>query len=81
MAAGYDQGQPAREADDARKGWQTPAACWRLPVVAEPAGRSVARKGCHLPPVRAMLPVRKGATPVEVPPARAKRATGVVAPW
>ncbi|RZS27637.1 hypothetical protein BHM03_00061149 [Ensete ventricosum] len=31
-AAGYGQGQPAREADDAHKGRQTPAACRQLPA-------------------------------------------------
>ncbi|RWW00350.1 hypothetical protein GW17_00036687 [Ensete ventricosum] len=60
----------------ARKGRQTPVACRRLPVGAEPAGRSVARKGCRLPLVRATSPVRKGAAPVG-----AKRAAGVVTPW
>ncbi|RRT49966.1 hypothetical protein B296_00014561 [Ensete ventricosum] len=49
---------PAREAGDARKGWQTPAAYKRLPAEAAPAGRSATRKGYRLPPMEAEPVVR-----------------------
>ncbi|RZS24790.1 hypothetical protein BHM03_00057899 [Ensete ventricosum] len=77
-AAGYGQGQPAREAGGAYKGRQTPAACRRSLAGAVAHRGGACRQKRHpqgLPPAANRgarpWPVDKGAAPVEVPAARA----------